>query len=228
MKKKFIYSLGLLMSLLTFSSFTDDPGNSNNQINGHEYVDLGLSVKWATCNVGAYAPEEYGSYYAWGETTEKSDYSWDTYKWCDGDEYSLFKYCTDSYYGRIDNKTVLASEDDVAHVKWGGSWRMPTVDELHELVYGCTWQWTNRRGVYGYRVFGPNGNSIFLPASGAREYTSLSLCGEFGYYWTSSLDCSNCHSAYFLVFNQPDGVWYCAGNAGGRRSIGWASRPVCD
>ena len=153
----------------------------------HEAVDLGLSVKWATCNVGASSPEEYGGYYAWGETEEKSDYDWDTYKWCKGSYDSMTKYCTDSNYGTVDGKTVLEPSDDVAHVKWGGSWRMPTLDEIKELCNNCTWQWTTYNGVNGQLVTGPNGNSIFLPAAGYRDGTDLDSRGSYGLYWSATL-----------------------------------------
>ena len=115
--------------------------NGNAVIDGHEYVDLGLpsGLKWATCNVDATTPEEYGGYYAWGETEEKENYCWNTYKWCNDSLSTLTKYCTDDSYGIIvDNKTILDPEDDVAHVKWGGSWRMPTIDEYKELIYNCS------------------------------------------------------------------------------------------
>ena len=97
--------------------------------NGHEYVDLGLSVKWATCNVGADSPEEYGYHFAWGETSPKTTYNWSTYKYCNGDEYSMTKYCDDSF-GTVDNKTTLELSDDAARVNWGGKWRMPTRAEI--------------------------------------------------------------------------------------------------
>ena len=137
------------------------------KIDGFDYVDLRLpsGTLWATCNVGASSPTECGNYYAWGETEEKSDYDWYNYKWCYGNCYSLTKYCTYSYYGYVDNKTVLDPKDDVAHVKWGGSWRMPTFEEQKELLHECSWEWTELNGVNGYRVTGPNGNSIFLPAA---------------------------------------------------------------
>ena len=113
-------------------------------------IDLGLSVKWASCNVGATAPEEYGGYYAWGETEEKSDYNWITYKHCNGsNETTMTKYCTDSSYGTVDNKTTLEQEDDVATVKWGGNWRIPTREELQELIDKCTWTWTTYNEVNG-------------------------------------------------------------------------------
>ena len=166
-------------------------------INGHEYVDLGLSVKWATCNVGATKPEEYGGYYAWGETEEKDNYNWSTYKWFNG---SYKKYCTRTVFGTVDNKTHLDPEDDVAHVKWGGSWRMPTKAELYELLNNCTWTWTTQNDVNGYKVTGPNGNSIFLPAAGYRDGTSLSDCGSNGSYWSGSLYESLSDYAYNLNF----------------------------
>ena len=175
-------------------------------IDDYEYVDLGLPSgrKWAAYNVGATKPEEYGGYYAWGETEEKSNYSWSTYKWCNGSYNTMTKYCTDSSYGTVDNKTVLDPEDDVAHVKWGGSWRMPTKAEQDELRNKCSWQWTTLNGVNGYRVTGPNGNSIFLPAAGYRLDTSLYLGGSFGNYWSStpleSLSYSAC-CLYFLGTN---------------------------
>ena len=175
-------------------------------IDDYEYVDLGLPSgrKWAAYNVGATKPEEYGGYYAWGETEEKSNYSWSTYKWCNGSYNTMTKYCTDSSYGTVDNKTVLDPEDDVAHVKWGGSWRMPTKAEQDELRNKCSWQWTTLNGVNGYRVTGPNGNSIFLPVAGYRLDTSLYLGGSFGNYWSStpleSLSYSAC-SLYFLGTN---------------------------
>ena len=176
--------------------------------NGHEYVDLGLSVKWATCNVGATKPEEYGGYYAWGETEEKDDYDWDTYKWCNGSKNSMTKYCTDSGNGTVDNKTVLDPEDDVAHVKWGGSWRMPTKSEQQELLNNCTWTWTTQNCVNGYTVTGPNGNSIFLPAAGYRKGTNLYYCGGYCYYWSSSLHESYSYDAYYLYFSSGRYGWY--------------------
>ena len=178
--------------------------------NAYDWVDLGLpsGLKWATCNVGATNPEEYGGYYAWGETEEKSNYDWKTYKWCNGSSTTMTKYCTDSDYGTVDNKTVLDPSDDVAHVKWGGSWRMPTLDEIKELVIKCNWQWTSLNGVDGYRVTGPNGNSIFLPAAGYRYGTELYLRGANGLYWSSSLSDNYCYSAYGLLFNVGNYGWY--------------------
>ena len=190
----------------------------------HECVDLGLpsGLKWATCNVGAEEPWEYGGYYAWGETEEKSDYTSKTYKWCNGSKDSMTKYCTDSDYGRVDNKTVLEPDDDVAYVKWGGSWRMPTLEELKELCDECTWKWTELNGVNGYRVTGPNGNSIFLPAAGWRYETKRYYRGTYGNYWSSSLGDDGSSGAYHLRFDD-DGHYWGSGRADGR-----SVRPVCE
>ena len=185
-------------------------------------VDLGLSVKWASCNVGATTPEEYGGYYAWGETEEKSDYSWSTYKYCNGGFNSMTKYCKSRDYGTVDNKTTLEPEDDVATVKWGGTWRMPTRAEQQELINNCTCTWTTLNGVNGYRVTGPNGNSIFLPAAGHRDGTEVYSRGSNGYYWSSSLGSSYSDYAYYLSFN---GGYYFLNYRG--RYSGRTVRPVC-
>ena len=152
-------------------------------------VDLGLpsGTLWADRNIGANSPEGYGDYFAWGETRPKSTYSWSTYKYCKGSIRTLTKYCTDSSYGTVDNKTVLEPSDDAATVNWGNSWRMPTYKEQVELSDKCTWTWTTRNGVKGYKVVGPNGNSIFLPAAGSQDDSSVTGAGSFGYYWSASL-----------------------------------------
>lgn len=162
-------------------------------------VDLGLSVKWASCNVGAVEPDEYGKYYAWGETEEKSDYSWKTYKWCNGDSYSITKY------NSTDDKETLDLEDDVAHVMWGGKWRMPTKNEWEELRKKCSWKQTIQNGHDGYKVIGPNGNSIFLPATGYRRYTYTSSPIFDGYYWSATLyphDKENEYAYEFYFYNK--------------------------
>lgn len=195
---------------------------ASGKVKGHEYVDLGLSVKWATCNVGASSPEEYGDYYAWGETKTKDVYDWNTYKWCQGSENTLTKYCTDNWDGMVDNKTILESSDDVAHVKWGGSWRMPTDEEMIELRENCTWTWITQNGKNGRKVTGPNGHSIFLPAAGFRYNSSLNSAGSYGYCWSSSLNTSYSYGAYFLGFDS-DNV-----NRGNlNRYYGLSVRPVC-
>ena len=116
-----------------------------------EAVDLGLSVKWATFNVGASYPEQFGGYFAWGETELKTTYDWSTYKYGNGST-NLTKYNTNISSGTVDNKTTLDPSDDVARQKWGGSWRMPTYEEFRELLSNCTWTWTTMNGVNGYKV----------------------------------------------------------------------------
>ena len=194
--------------------------------NGHEYVDLGLpsGLKWATCNVGAEKPEEYGDYFAWGEVEPKNDYSRSIYKYGTNDD-QLAKYCNKSSYGKdgfTDNKTVLDPEDDAASVNWGGNWRMPTDEEFTELREQCTWTWTTQNGVNGYKVVGKNGNFIFLPAAGYVYYSSLGVAGSYGLYWSSSLNTSNPYYAYSVRFYSS----YVSRNYG-NRYYGQSVRPVC-
>ena len=172
----------------------------------YKYVDLGLpsGTLWADRNVGADSPEAYGDYFAWGETTTKSTYNWSTYKWCRGSSDTMTKYCTNSSYGTVDNKTVLDLEDDAAYVNMGKEWRMPTHDELNELRTKCTWRWTTQNGKKGYKVTGPNGNSIFLPAAGYRYDSSLDDAGSFGSYWSASLYEGIPVNAWFLFFYSSD------------------------
>ena len=143
-------------------------------------VDLGLSVKWACCNIDATTPEDYGGYYAWGETESKNNYDWNSYKWYNNNftKYVIYRY----YEPYIDNKPILDLEDDVAHAKLGGDWRMPTAAEIDELINECTWQYTFIKGVAGHIVTGPNGNSIFLPCAGYRENKNVKEVGTNGYY----------------------------------------------
>ena len=175
--------------------------------NGHDYVDLGLpsGTKWATCNVGATKHEEYGDYFAWGETEPKTTYNWSTYKWCNGNDNTQTKYNTSSEYGTVDNKTVLELADDAARANWGGAWRMPTDAEWTELRENCTWTWTsdyNGTGVAGRIVTSNiNGNSIFLPATGVRDNDDLYDAGSYGDYRSSSLYTDNPNDAWSVVFH---------------------------
>ena len=157
-------------------------------VNDHGYVDLGLSVKWATCNVGASSPSDYGDYYAWGETSTKSGYDEDNSK-------TLYKSM-----GNIGGN----SSYDVASYRWGGSWRMPTKAELEELETKCTWTWTTQGGHNGYKVTGKNGKSIFLPAAGWRYGTSPDSVGEYGNYWSSTPYEGSTYCAYYLFFGSSD------------------------
>lgn len=182
----------VMMSQKTASSFTYhrrdvDPKGlydtyKSEKINGHEVVDLGLSVKWATCNIGASSWEKVGNYYAWGEIAIKNYYTEDNYKWYREvydkwgyiDGYRLTKYCTDDSYGTVDNKTTLEAADDAATVKWGSRWHTPTRDEVEELFDNCEQIWFKRNGFSGYYFLAANGNYIFIP-----EYCEI---------WTSMTD----------------------------------------
>ena len=173
-----------------------------------EVIDLGLSVKWASFNLGATAPEEYGDYYAWGETGPKRNFNWSVYQWCNGTYNSLTKYNTNNSYGAVDNKTVLDLEDDAAHIILEGSWRMPTDAEWTELIENCTWTWTTINGVYGRKVTsnksGYTDRWIFLPAAGYRNGTSLYDVRSWGYYWASSLDTDSPDLSWHAKFNSGD------------------------
>ena len=185
-----------------------------------EAVDLGLSVKWANMNVGAKKPSGFGSYFAWGETKTKEYYSWNTYVWSRGDTQFLTKYST------TDRRIQLALTDDAAHANWGGSWRMPTVDEYEELINNCTWEWTTKDGVNGYKVTSKKtGNSIFLPITGFRYYADVQFRAINGIYWTSSLYTANPNKAWCLEFNFSDiAVHY--GNISSNRFSGRCIRAV--
>ena len=209
----------------TKSEFEFITTSSTGTRNGYTWVDLGLSVKWATMNVGATSETDYGNYYAWGETEPQASnaYSWSSYKWGDSSS-SKTKYCTNSSYGTVDNKTTLDPEDDAATQNWGGAWRMPTHTEVSELVKNCYWVWTssyNDSGVAGYIVYAakfvqdkgkevtfgniPSDNysltdfHIFLPAGGYRNDNKYSLAGENAYFWSSSL-CEENDLAWCLCF----------------------------
>ena len=180
----------------------------HNTFNGREYVDLGLSVKWATCNVGASSPEDYGDFFAWGETNPKYDYS-------------------DSNY-IIGTKNIADwsgnAQYDAARGHWGSLWRTPTLKEIEELKDQCEWKWCDSyKGVSGYEVIGPNGNRIFLPAAGSRYGTSRHSFGDYGYYWCSTPQNNYMKQANYLYFNHWD-----YGYAWSFREIGRCIRAVAD
>lgn len=190
-------SRGLLLS--KFKVEQEEKSKTEGSENGHDWIDIGLSVKWATMNVGAGSPEDYGAHYAWGETSEKNDYSLNTYQWYKSNLW--MKYCINAIEGMRDNKTTLEPADDAAAANWGGSWRMPTKAEQDELLNRCSWAWITKNSVGGYEVTGPNGNSVFLPAAGfSLNSNGPSLRGNRGYYWSSTLNSSGSSGAYYLYF----------------------------
>lgn len=196
-------------------------------VDGYEWVDLGLpsGTKWATCNVGATKPEEFGGYFAWGESEPKDTFSWNNYKWGNS-MFTLTKYYTVSeYYESGDMKTTLDPKDDAATASWGNNWRMPTQDDQTELLEQCTWIWITQNQVNGFNVIGPNGNTIFLPA--ARSYWETSLknspqLNSGAVYWSSSLWSMFPHDARCIAFSTNDVRELSASG----RSVGASVRPV--
>lgn len=187
--------------------------------NGREWVDLGLSVKWATCNIGASSESDYGSYYAWGETKTKDSYDWNNCFDClddKGDSWRIYKE---------GGKRMItpSSGHDTARENWGGNWRMPTEAECVELLKKCKWKRTNKNGHGGYLVTGPNGNSIFLPAAGFRYQTSRSGEGSEGLYWSSMHNSSFPNIANGFGFDSSGcDMWI------SNRCYGESVRPVID
>lgn len=191
-----------LIDYLMTGTWGDDPVSPEDPQDGHSWVDLGLpsGTLWATCNVGADTPEDYGDHFAWGEIESKNNYGWNTYKWCNGSENTLTKYCANGSYGTVDNKTELDLEDDVAYVNWGPSWRTPTKEQMVELNTNCTWIWVKQNGSYGILLTGPNGNTLFLPAAGFHNSTWNEEVGQTGIYWSRSLSTppQNAYVHFFL------------------------------
>lgn len=200
-----------------------------------ERVSLGLSVEWSKWNLGATSPEGYGDYFAWGEIEPKTDYSWSTYKWCNGSEYTFTKYNNDGSRGTVDNNKEFKDcnyEDDAARAGIGYGWRTPTDAEWTELINKCTWTWTddyNGTGVAGYIITGNKAGytdkSIFLPAAGMRYNTTLQNVGSYGYYWSASVYTyygTTTASAWRLVF-YPN---FASRVGSGERCAGFTIRPV--
>ena len=194
----FLMAIALPFILNSCGDNKDEPDTQE-----HEWVDLGLpsGTLWATCNVGASTPEEYGDYFAWGETVPKKVYNWETYKWCKGSESTLTKYCYATDFGVVDKRDELLPEDDAAYVNWGHLWRMPTDEQQLELIEKCSWTWTTRNSVNGRLATGPNGNSIFFPAAGDCWRELLFYDGSFGCYWSRTLVPYNSNDAFYLLFN---------------------------
>lgn len=211
----------------------DEPTDNNvsaadGVVNQHGYVDLGLpsGTLWATCNLGASKPSDKGHYYAWGETTTKSDYTWDTYKWVsEPNEYSLTKYCHDEQSGAVDNLWQLETMDDAARAAWGVDWRIPTDDEWSELSQECTFAITQYQGVLGCLITGPNGKAIFLPAAGLKEGKAVQNDNVLGFYWTANTAIDYSYQAFYSHFDQED---YWGTSYQIDRCMGGSVRPVLD
>lgn len=189
-------------------------------LNNHRYVDLGLSVKWASYNIGATSPEDYGGYYAWGESVTKSMYFWSTYKYGKNPG-NLTKYNNHYGLGNVDDREILEPSDDAAHINWGYPWRTPTIEEWKELYEKCTWKFITSNGINGYTVMGPNGNSIFLPMAGYAYKDELSKTGTKGLYASSSIATDQCQLQKIGFDSQYIDFW------SGHRCYGYSIRPVC-
>lgn len=207
-KQMVIYRNGhspLRMSIETVDSITFEDA----QAEEHEFADLGLSVMWATCNIGAETPEQYGYYFAWGETSTKTSYTEENYSFCENGVYDTSM------------KTISGTERDAATILWQDLWRMPTITEVEELTSLCTWTWTSQNGVNGYKVTGPSGQSIFMPAAGQWRDKAVNV-GSTGYYWTGTLSDDYPSAAYNLNFSGYNGRW------SANRTYGFCIRAVCE
>ncbi len=181
-----------------------------------EAIDLGLpsGIKWANCNVGATRPEQMGEYFAWGETNAKSEYTLATYVLCNGSFDSCFDF---------GSRTISGTQFDVAHTRWGGTWRIPTNEEVKELRENCTFRWITYRGVTGAKFIGPNGKSIFLPAAGYSYGSNVGVKGENGFYWTATQYGAYPYMGYSFDFASDYVTW-----GDYYRSLGFTIRPVCE
>lgn len=192
----------------SFTTMENDGGGGEND-DDHAYVDLGLpsGTLWATCNVGAELPEDYGNYFAWGEVMPKTAYNWSTYKYCNGSYTQLTKYCNNSNYGYngfTDNMTVLLSEDDAATANWGNGWCMPTKEQWQELKDNTVSVWATQNGVNGRLLTASNGQSLFLPAGGSCWSSELVGVSFDGDYWSSSFYMDFPGDAWYFGFSSND------------------------
>lgn len=206
MKKLIGIAAVTVFAVLSLGACNNDSGDSKDgktpgNANGHEYVDLGLSVCWATCNVGAETVSDYGNHYSWGELEPKSVYHWNTYEYYVKDSEN-----EDSEGHFIDiGDEIGGTQYDVAHVEWGGDWRMPTYIELQELLNRCMFTFTSRNRVEGLEVRGPNGKTIFLPYAGyyIGDTDEPSYPGTNGSYWSGTVKYGDGESnAYYFVFGK--------------------------
>ena len=196
----------MVASILVWGCSKPNAPSDGIEINGHEYVDLGLpsGTLWATCNVGAEAPEDYGDYFAWGEIEPKGLYDWKSYRYGNfrHDCYELNKYCTDSCYGLdgfVDGKAILEPADDLANANWGAGWRTPTIEEWEELFLNTSGAWAAMNGVKGWLITASNGNELFLPAAG--YYWEDVFNADLGLYWSASLNREFPYRAWGFHFN---------------------------
>lgn len=216
--KRIILSLLCVIAVSAYTKNTRDR---------HESVDLGLSVRWATTNIGARKPYDYGAYYAWAEVESKEFFSSGNYKYGNGNPYT--KYESREYYPKYDGKKVLEPEDDAAASIWGNGWRMPTRKEMEELIAYCTWEWTTVNGIYGAKVYskadGLEDQYIFLPASGSMDGNEPLDKGDYVQFWTSSLNGASAYNCKMFRTDDPEDIPL---NMFSNRCLGMTIRPVRD
>ena len=224
-------SFTLLALLMVFAMSCN---NQKTTINGHDYVDLGLpsGTLWATCNVGAEAPEDYGDYFSWGETKTKDIYDWDTYKYANGSYKMITKYCNYSVCGNngfTDTLTILQTDDDAAAANWGNGWLTPSYEQWYELLQNTTNKWTVLNGIEGRLFTAKNGQTLFLPAAGNRLGNELVAAGSSGFYSSRSRFRNNPLHVWGLVIRSEELDLYddyCYVDYGCRQD-GLSVRPVC-
>lgn len=217
----------ILLCATGLATFAANPSSERKSTNrGHEYVDLGLSVCWASCNLGADFPEQAGDYYAWGEISAKDSCTVWNYSWCDG----FYWDAKFTRYGAVDGVYVLGEADDAASQAWGGRWRIPTHEEQLELMDKCEWAWTDDHegtGVSGCvvssRVPGHEGKSIFLPASGDKLDKTIRSRGVRGFYMSSTMIPGFDHGACNILFEEGKSSWMYS-----YRYYGLSVRPVLE
>lgn len=237
MKNKFLTAALLLLSTYVGAQVTLTVYDDCNR-NGHlvdltdrssgNAVDLGLSVRWASCNIGATAPEEYGDYFMWGETepNERGYDSWEYYKYSYNSSNTLTKYCTQAEYGTVDGKYTLESRDDAASVNWGSDWRTPTPEEWLELREHCYWDQVTINKIRGYRVTSKiNGNSIFIPYAGYKSTSTIGV-GSYGEYWTNILKKDTSRDAEEGDYEDAWAVYYSLGNSTSSNDVRYRGYPV--
>lgn len=254
---KRIFSLAAMIGSICFFAACGggeiDPGNNtptpgpepekpyvdgSTTVGGHEALDLGTGILWATTNLGASEPQEYGKYYSWGEIDTKDEYKWGNYKWSDGfepktaqeyEELKMTKYCLYKIYGTKDDKKVLDPEDDAATQSWQNGWRMPTKQEVADLLSKCEWEWNRVEGIFGYKISSKKtGKEIFIPAGGVIAYDGKHNSSMMCNYWTASLhDQNEQYYAYSFVYTDEgkEGSEYISQTY---RYMGMTIRAVCD
>ena len=227
MKTKLFILSSLALFMSACGGISPELEQTSGTENGHEYVDLGLSVMWAPVNLGASVIGEYGDYYAWGEAEPKDYFSMDNYKHSKGGQNSYTKYCCNASEGTVDNLRTLEPEDDAAHVQWGGEWRMPSKDEWTELRTQCKWIYSRENGKKGWTATGPNGKSIFFPLAGAITWNESSSRNKKGDYRSSSLGEKYSGTAYSVFMYSDDDDESEVTWSDGSREFGFSIRPVC-